>query len=127
MQSPIIVVILVAAGAAIVLTNGSNNEPATDGFDIKPSVVRNGDTQKVAFEASENIFNKGVAASDIIVYVTGLDGYVHSDWFDSTAFMVDLSESAYADDYDLIISSDAVKLTESDITVTQDGGNKLAI
>ena len=98
-----------------------------DGFDIKTSVARDGGTQKVAFEATENIFNKGVATSDITVYVTGLDNYVHSNWFDSMAFMEDRYESSYVDDYDMIISSDATKLTGSDITVVRDDGKNLTI
>ena len=98
-----------------------------DGFDIKTSVARDGGTQKVAFEATGNIFNKGVATSDITVYVTGLDNYVHSNWFDSMAFMEDRYESSYVDDYDMIISSDATKLTGSDITVVRDDGKNLTI
>ena len=119
-----LVLIVVAAGAAVVFATGGGSD---DYVDVKTTVDRDGGIQQVVLESNKNIFNEGVAAGDVAVYVTGLDGYVHSEWFDIDAFMEECSASGHYDDYDMMIPADAVKLTAGDITVVQDGGKKLSI
>ncbi len=123
----VVLVVVVVAGAAFAMAN-NGNDSSGDYLDIKTSLARDGGIQKVAFEANKDLFKDGVAAGDVAVYVTDLNGYVHSEWFDTNTFMSDLTATGILDEkYQIMIPADAVKLTGSDITVVQDGGKKLTV
>ena len=121
----IILVIAIAACAAVVLANGNND--SADYIDVKTSVVKGDDVQQVVIESNKDIF-KEVTTDAIIIFVTDLESYVHGDWFDNSAYSEDLYAYGHEDEYyGVVIPADAVKYTGDDVTVSQDGKNKLSV
>ncbi len=122
----LILAIVIASSVAVAYAIG-NNESDSNYFDINMSSIRDVDVQTLVIESNTDIF-KNATPGNIVVYVTGVDDFVHNEWFDSNGFSTDLYENGYYDEeYDLYISEDAVKYTGADLTVTQDGKKKITI
>ena len=119
------IVIVVVAGVAIALINGGG--PSDDNFDVKTSIVKDGDASKMVIECNKDIFNN-VTSNNVKILITGLDSYVHSEWFDMDTFAADCDATGHFDEqYGIMISSDAYEMTGDNINVDQDGKKKVSI
>ena len=121
----LVIAIVIVAGAAVVLTMGGGSDG--DYTDVTTTIDKNGDISKVVIESNNEVFNE-ITSENVIILVTGLDEYVHDEWFDRNTFTTDLSDyGQFNEQYGIMVSPDAYEITGDNINVTQDGKKKVSI
>jgi hypothetical protein len=121
----LVIAIVIVVGAAVALNMGGTTND--NDIDVKTSIVKGADATKMVVESNADIL-KNITSDKVTIVVTGLDPYVHSEWFDVNSFYTDLDATGqFNEQYGIMISSDAYELTGDKIKIDQDGKKKFSV